>query len=131
MTTVVPASTVGEVKMVESGGHQLVIAVVAEALVPKVMDVVRAEGGRSVTVLRGRGRDLVRPPQFLGVPIEPGREVLLLVVDGSMVPRIMDAIERAGELTRRDRGIAFAIELTHVAGLLAATTDPSERPGSE
>jgi nitrogen regulatory protein P-II 1 len=114
--------------MVAKAEHQLVVAVIAEALVPKVMDVVRSTGGRSVTVLRGRGRDLVRPPQFLGLPIEPGREVLLLVVEAPLVPRIMAAIEDAGELTQRDRGIAFAMELTHVAGLVAEAIDPSDRP---
>jgi nitrogen regulatory protein P-II 1 len=81
--------------MVAQAQHQLVVAVVAEALVPKVMDVVRSPGGRSVTVLRGRGRDLVRPPQFLGVPMEPGREILLLVVEA--------AIARGGPRGRGDR----------------------------
>jgi len=128
-----PSTTCGEVNktVVNPGRYQLVIAIMAEALVAGAMEAVRAAGGRSVTVLRGRGRDLVNPPSFFGVPIEPGREILMLVVDSAKVPTVMEAIDKAGELTTPNRGIAFAIELTHVAGLLSETADPGERPGSE
>ena len=117
----------------ERPGHQLVVAIVAEELAAKVMDAARDAGGRAVTVVRGRGRDLVRPPTFFGMPIEPSREILYLVTDHASADRVMDAIRDAGELLRPGRGLAFAIELSRVDGLLPpldAPTTPGGRHGT-
>lgn len=106
------------------GRYALVMAIVEEALAEKVTDAARLAGARAVTALRGRGRDLVRPRLFLGAPIEPGREILILVLDHDAVDRTMVAIIDAGEPDEPGRGLAFAVELSRVDGLAGHPPPP-------
>lgn len=101
-------------------GFELVIAIVAESLVPKVMEAARAAGARAVTALRGRGRDLVQPARFLGAPIEPGREIVFIVIEEEAMPGVMDAIRDAGELDQPNRGLAISVSLSRVDGLVSS-----------
>ena len=105
-------------------GHELVIAVVAESRVPKVMEAARSAGARAVTALRGRDRDLIQPATFLGAPIEPGREILFIVIEAETMPAVMDAIRDAGELEKPDRGLAISVSLSRVEGLVTSLRRP-------
>jgi len=109
---------------VATNAHRLVITIVDQRLTGRIVDVVRKVGGQAVTIVRGRGRDLVMPPTFLGIPVEPEREVLYLVLEVDKVDAVVDAIHAAGDLDRPGHGLVLVVDLARVEGLVPRGTEP-------
>jgi nitrogen regulatory protein P-II 1 len=97
---------------------RLVITIVDQSLTPTITDVVRQVGGQAITVVRGRGRDLFDPPNFLGMPIERERELLYLVVDADRAGEVARAVHAAGDLDRPGKGIVMVLDLVDVLGFV-------------
>jgi len=72
-----------------------------------------AEGG---TILFGRGVGIHERQQFLGIPIEPEKEVILSVTTPDKTDAILAAIVQAASLDKPGRGIAFVIPVERVVG---------------
>jgi hypothetical protein len=64
----------------------------------------------------GRGTGIHETQSFLGLPIEPEKEIILTVVEPDQTDRVLSAIDEAVELHLPGRGIAFVIALPRVAG---------------
>jgi len=111
-----------------NSAYRLIITIVDQRLTGPIVDVVRKVGGQAVTIVRGRGRDLVMPPTFLGIPVEPEREVLYLVLEADRVEAVVDAIHAAGDLDRPGRGLVLVVDLARVAGFVPRGTEPGQ-PG--
>lgn len=100
-----------------------VIAIVDERLTPTVVDVVRRVGGQAVTVMRGRGRNLVTGSTFLGLPIESERELLFLVVEADRAHEVAREVHRVGDLDRPGRGLVLVFDLEQVLGFVPRAKD--------
>lgn len=98
--------------------YRLVITIVDQRLTPAITDVVRRVGGQAITVVRGRGRDLFDPPNFLGMPIERERELLYLVVAADRASEVARAVHEAGDLDRPGTGIVMVLDLMDVLGFV-------------
>jgi nitrogen regulatory protein P-II 1 len=105
-------------RMDDAQRFRLVVTIIAEELTPRIVDIIKQTGGQAITVVRGRGRDLVTPATFLGIPIEPERELLFLVLHEDRVDEVVDAIGQAGELHRPGRGLVLVTDLARVEGFV-------------
>ncbi len=103
-----------------TGAYRLLIAVVDDALTPKVVDIVQRVGGQATTVVRGRGRNLIASPTFLGMPIEGQRELLYLVVEADRAHAIAREIRDALDLDRPGQGMVLVVDLDAVYGFVPA-----------
>lgn len=79
---------------------RIVISIAEERLTPKIVEVVRRVGGQAITVVRGRGRNLITSPTFLGMPVESERELLYLVIEADRAHQVAQEIHRVGDLDR-------------------------------
>jgi len=73
-----------------------------------------AEGG---TIMIGRGMGIHEKQTFMGMCIEPEKEVVLSVTYGEKKEAILKEIVRAGELEKPGMGIAFVLPVEKVAGV--------------
>jgi len=103
--------------------YRAVIVIADERLTAKVVDVVRRVGGQAITVLRGRGRNLVSAPVFLGVPVESPRELLFLVIEADRAHEVAREVHRVGDLDRPGRGIVLVFDLEQVLGFVPRAKD--------
>lgn len=105
-----------------------VITIADAQLTPVIVETVRRVGGQAITVLRGRGRNLVAAPVFLGIPIESEREMLFLVVEADRAHALAREVHRAGDLDRPGRGLVVVLDLEQVYGFLPQARELSIGP---
>lgn len=75
-------------------------------------------GAEGATIVRGRGTGVHESSKFLGVPIEPEKDLLLVLIPAEATDAVMDAIVRAGQLDQPGQGIAFVIDVPRVEGIV-------------
>lgn len=98
-------------------GYELIITIVNKGWSERVIKVGREAGARGATVLHARGSGLHEITSFLGIAIEPEKELVLNVVTTDMSEAIVAAISDAIDLKNPGTGISMVIPLRGVAGL--------------
>lgn len=78
-----------------------------------------AEGG---TIMLGRGVGIHEKQKFMGIPIEPEKEIVLTLVAPDKVETVLDAIVEAVELDKPGAGLAFIVPLERVVCVVHAAT---------
>ena len=107
----------------------MITAIVKKGFYEAAMSAARSAGARGGTVLNARGTGTAETTHFLGVAIEPEKEILLILTETSQRDEIMKAINRAVGLNTPGNGIAIALPVEDVAGLTAVP--PPEEEGEE
>lgn len=103
--------------MSDQDRFQLIVTIVSQGHASHVVEAAKAAGARGGTILRGRGSGVHESGRFFGVPIEPEKELVLVLVPRSLTDTIMDAIVRDGKLDQPGKGIAFVLDVPRVAGI--------------
>lgn len=94
----------------------LIVTIVQRGWAETVIKASRSAGAEGATVLMGRGTGIHDNQSFLGIPIEPEKEIILTVIEPEKTDLVLTAIDNAVELHHPGRGIAFVINLSRVAG---------------
>ena len=102
-------------------GNELIITIVNKGWSEKVIKVARQVGAQGATVLHARGSGLHDIASFLGIAIEPEKEVVLNVVSSAMSEAVVAAISDALDLKAHGTGISMIIPLRGVTGLFKQT----------
>lgn len=102
--------------MICEGSKDLIVTIVKKGWADQVMQAARNAGSEGGTVLMGRGTGIHEMQSFLGIPIEPEKEIVLIVVEPDQTDRVLEAISGAAELDLPGRGIAFVLPISRVAG---------------
>ncbi|MEX2502926.1 MAG: P-II family nitrogen regulator [Trueperaceae bacterium] len=97
---------------------KLIVAIVSQGRSTPLVDAAKAAGSEGATILRGRGSGVHEGARFLGLPIEPEKDVLLFLIDAGRAEAILDAVVDAGDLDQPGKGIAFLLDVPHVAGIV-------------
>ncbi|MCL2118105.1 MAG: hypothetical protein FWH27_06715 [Planctomycetaceae bacterium] len=98
-------------------GYELILTIVNKGWSEKVIKVSRQAGAQGATVLHARGSGLHEITSFLGIAIEPEKEVVLNVVPHTMSEAIVAAISDAINLKAHGTGISMILPLRGVTGL--------------
>ncbi len=98
-------------------GYELILTIVNKGWSEKVIKVGRQAGAQGATVLHARGSGLHEITSFLGIAIEPEKELVLNVVPVAMSETIVSAIFDAINLKDPGTGISMVIPLRGVTGL--------------
>lgn len=96
---------------------QLIVVVVERGRASGIMEAARGVGAEGGTILHGRGTGIHEHSTFLGIPIEPEKEILMILAETSITERVLDAVVTAGALNEPGRGIAFVLDVSRVAGI--------------
>lgn len=95
----------------------VLVAILADDLEDKAIDVAKASGAGGVTILDARGIGAQEKKTFFGLTYEGSQSVLIFVLEKKLSLTVMKNITRELELKTNSRGVLFTIPLEHIAGI--------------
>ena len=95
----------------------VLVAILAEEMEDKAIDIARETGAGSVTLLNARGITSDVKKTFFGLTYEGAQSVLLFVLEKKLSLQVLKALIRELELESNPRGIAFTVPLEHLGGI--------------
>lgn len=106
--------------------YSLLLAIVKGGFSDTVMIAAKEAGAKGGTVINARGTGTLDISSFMGAPIEPEKEIILILTEKSIRQDIMKAIYKAAGLTTEGNGIVISVPVEDVIGIARLTT-PFER----
>ena len=106
--------------------HEVIFAIVDSGFADDVMDVARELGVRGGTILGGRGVVKEEAAAFFGITLHADKEILMMVVDKDIRDKVLNAIYKELDMAKKAKGIAFALPVSDVAGLVQLEENASE-----
>ena len=97
--------------------HDLILAVINQGHKEDVMTAAREAGATGGTVIHGRNVGLEGMDKFLGISIEPEKDVLLIVSKREDKSKIMKAINQIAGANTECQGFIFSLPVNSLAGL--------------
>lgn len=98
--------------------HKLLVTIIKKGKASKIVKATKAVGAEGGTIVYGRGTGIHERNTFLGIAIEPEKEMVLTLVPECRVDIVLKAIEEAGKLNEPGTGIAFVIDAKKVGGIV-------------
>ena len=102
--------------MIFKQGMTLIITIVMEGFSSRVIDAGKSAGAEGATVLQGRGTSIHENESFLGVNIQPGKEIVLIVAKKLHRKAVMKEIVRVCNLSTEGKGLTFSVPIDELAG---------------
>lgn len=100
----------------ENSKYSLIIVVVNRGYTDVVMEAAKKEGARGGTYIHARGTSNLETHKFLGVNIEPEKDLILIIAEKDIRSNIMKAINEEAGLNQEGNGIVFALPVDEVMG---------------
>lgn len=95
----------------------LIVTIVNRGMAEDVIEASRQAGAEGGTVVLGRGTGVHDKAKFLGIPIEPAKDIVLTVTPEEKTEGILEAIRKRAELDKAGHGIGFVVPLKRVVGI--------------
>ena len=111
----------------KTDAHEVIFAIVDSGYADEVMDVARELGVRGGTILNARGVVKEEAAAFFGITLHADKEILMTVVDKDIRDSVLNAIYKKLDMARKARGIAFALPVSDVAGLVQLEEKKEEK----
>lgn len=96
--------------------YSLLIAIVRRGFSEEVMFAAKEAGAKGGTVINARGTGSLEASTFMGVAIEPEKEIILILSEKAVRQDIMKAIYKTAGLTTEGNGIVMALPVEDVIG---------------
>ncbi len=97
--------------------HELIIAIITEGYSDEAMDAAKAAGAKGGTLVHAKGLGSAEAAKFLGITIQPEKELILIIAEHENKVAIMESINKAVGLHTPGKGIMFAIPVDDTVGL--------------
>lgn len=97
--------------------HELIITIVNRGGFDAVKEAAKEAGARGGTLLHGLGLGGAEAEKFLGISIQPEKDVVLIVVPKEDRERVMNGILESAGLLTENRGICFSLPVDSALGL--------------
>jgi len=107
--------------MKSTDSHSLIVVIVRKGCGDTVVEACLKAGADGATVMFGRGVGIHERQKFLGIPIEPEKEIVLSVVPRDKAEMILDKVEEAADLDKPGTGIGFILPVEKVVGIIHTT----------
>ncbi len=104
----------------EEGGksmHKAIFVVVDRGKAEYVLDSAIAAGAKGATIINARGSGIHEQKVLFSFPIEPEKEILLIIAENETAENIIDAILREHKIDEPGRGILFVLDVNKTFGL--------------
>ena len=95
----------------------VVVAIVADDLEEKGIEVARKAGAGGVTIVSGRGVGAEEKKTFFGLTYQGSQTLLICVVEKKLSVTIMKALTEELDLKKNSKGVVFTLPLEHIAGI--------------
>ena len=97
--------------------YELIVLIVSEGYASTAMDAAKRVGAGGGTLINGIGLGSEEATKFLGITIEPEKDIVLILVDREEKKKVMEEITNEVGLSHEGRGICFSIPVDNVVGL--------------
>jgi len=98
--------------------HKLILVISNKGYTHEIMEVAKENGARGGTVLHAKGTADAESAKFLGIKIQPEKEIILIVVPNGLTEGIMKSIsEKLGAHTKV-RALTVALPVTNLTGFV-------------
>lgn len=97
---------------------QLLIVIVNKNDAKKVVKIANDAGAKGGTILRGKGASVFEKKGFLGLNIEPEKDIVMILSDSQTIKNIKAGVDQEFNLKKPNSGIAFVLNIDHVKGLV-------------
>lgn len=97
--------------------YHLIITIVLEGHLEQVMAAAKRVGAQGGTVIRGRGLGNKEAMKLFGFEIEPGRDIVLNVVEDSIKNKVMEEITKDVGIKTASKGICLSIPVDNAIGI--------------
>ena len=101
----------------ETPSHQLIIAIMNHGYADDVMDTARDAGAPGGTVLKAHGAGWKQAEKFLGITLQPDKDLLMILAPEKDCAGILSAVVERHGPGHDARTVAFALPVSHAAGL--------------
>jgi nitrogen regulatory protein PII len=81
------------------------------------MDSAKRVGAGGGTLIKGIGLGTAEATKFLGITIEPEKDIVLILTEKEEKRKVMEEITKDVGLAQEGRGICFSIPVDNVVGL--------------
>ena len=98
--------------------HEVIFVIVNSGFAEEAMDVAREAGVRGGTIINARGVAKEKEATFFGITVHPEKEILMMVVEKTIRDKVLNAMYTHMGLDKKAQGIAFALPVSDVAGLV-------------
>jgi nitrogen regulatory protein PII len=92
----------------------LIITVVQKGFADTVMEAARSAGAKGGTTIHARGTSTAETQKFLGLSIEPEKDLVMILADKERKSGIMKAINEKAGLDKEGNGLVFAVPVDDV-----------------
>ncbi len=100
----------------DSTAYELIIAIISKGKSDLVVEATQKAGATGGTIVHGRGTSIHEKGKLFGIPIEPEKEIVLLVTEKDQTDTILAAVVESVEMNIEGNGIAFVLPLDKVHG---------------
>ena len=109
---------IGSEVMPTSSEHKihLIVTIVNSGFFEQAMEAAKAAGATGGTVIHARGLGSKEAIKYLGITIEPEKDLILIVAPQEKKRAIMESITKAAGLTTPGNGICFSLPINHLSG---------------
>lgn len=109
-----------ELEMSREHQHELIVTIITKGFFPEVKAAANAAGARGGTLIHALGLGGEEAQKFLGISIQPEKDVILIVVRREEKNKVMKAIAEAAGINTQGRGIIFSLPVDSAFGLSEA-----------
>lgn len=106
-----------KVRMKNNVKHELILTILTDGYADQVMELARSLGATGGTLIHGKGLGAAEATKFLGITIQPEKDIILILTNTDNKHSIMEAIVREFGLTTKGKGICFSLPVDEVAGI--------------
>lgn len=106
-----------EIDMPQEHEYELVITIITKGYFPEVKAAAIAAGARGGTIIHALGLGGEEAMKFLGIAIQPEKDLILNVVRREDKNKVMRAISEAAGINTEGRGIIFSLPVDSTLGL--------------
>ncbi|MCU0835187.1 MAG: transcriptional regulator [Chromatiaceae bacterium] len=95
----------------------VLVAILAEELEEKAIDIARRSGAGGVTILDARGIGAKEKKTFFGLTYEGSQSVLIFVLERKLSLTVLKRLTEELDLRVHTKGVVFTLPLEHIAGI--------------
>lgn len=100
-----------------TNAYELIVTIVSNGYYDRVMDAAKSVGAKGGTVIHAKGLGASEVVKFLGITIQPEKDLVLILTDKSKKSLMMEKIAEQAGICTEGKGISFAVPITSVLGL--------------
>lgn len=104
-------------EMENQAKYSLVMAIIDRGHVDTVMDAAKAAGAGGGTVIHARGLGSEAAGKFIGITLQPEKDVVMLLVRQKNKVEIMNAVGKAAGMRTDAHGILFSLPVEDFSGI--------------